>query len=386
MATALLTERFAFTSGTVGGTAEAPVVENVLACGPVSENRRRYLVQAFAGDRIKRYIGAPVFSNHGKDRDGRTYQEQIGIIADARHRGDGMPLIDIAVNPEKELGRAFLWDARHQPKACGMSHVAHCETARAADGWDEVTELVKVESVDVISAGNAATTKGLYESTKGRTVAALMVRAITESLVKHPKVGSKVALRLKRLGEMDGMDAVPTTMDAAPADDAEPDDAVMAAFKAAIADVVDKAMSGDLDPKAALTKIKSLLTSHAGLNDDGTPDKDGDPKTPDDAATEAKKKAAWGGAILEALDACDKAKFTPSPEDRELIAAAPADRRPALIERLKKTTEAKPAGQSPSGASRRPGAGSAGHQPVTEATKPAAAPAEPPKIVPFSKL
>lgn len=378
MATALLTERFAFTSGKVGGTDTEPVVEDVLACGAVSANRRRYLVKAFEGDRVKRYIGAPVFANHGKDRDGRPYQEQIGIIKDARHRSDGMPLIDIAVNPQKELGRAFLWDARHQPKACGMSHVAHCETTRAADGWEDVTELVKVESVDVISAGNAATTKGLYE---GKRVA-LTVKALCEALVKHPKVKAKEALKLKRLGEMDGMDAVPSTMDAPPADDAPADDAVMSAFKAAISDVVDKAMSGDLDPKDALKKIKGLLSSHAGLNDDGTPDKDADPKTgEDDEAVESKQaKAADPFAVIAE---CRAAGVDFADRELKYVASLPAD------ERAKHIAEAKgrkPAGNSPSGSSRRPGAGIAGHLPVTEAKKPDAAPAEPPKIVGFSKL
>jgi hypothetical protein len=325
----LLTERVqaAFANTKVAGTPEAPVVEGVLLCGPVSANRRRYLKAAFEGERVERYNGVPVkvTARHGDS--GALYQEQIGTVQNARHReSDGMPIGDIAVNPHKPLAPAFLWDAKHQPKACGMSHVANCDTVRASDGWDEVTELVEAVSVDVIGANGAATTKGLFESKTMK----LSVKALCESLIKHPKVAATLAVRLKRLGEMDGMDALDSGLDAAPADtEPDTDDAVMSAFKAAISDVVDKAMSGDLDPKAALAKIKSLLSSHAGLNDDGTPDTDADPTTPE-------SKPTLAGLVAE----CKAKGFAASADDLAILSDVPtAAGRAGLIERLKKAVE-----------------------------------------------
>src|SRR5262245_30091691 len=97
----------------IGGTAEAPVITGVLLCGAVSANHRRYLVEAFAGDRVKRYNGAPVGTYHTDAKTGRKYLEQLGLVQNARHRSDGMPIGDIHVNPEKPGAKALIWDARH---------------------------------------------------------------------------------------------------------------------------------------------------------------------------------------------------------------------------------------------------------------------------------
>jgi hypothetical protein len=178
MAVTRITERFDFTGGTVSGTDAAPVVVGVLACGAVSRNRRRYLKEAFAGERVKRYNGIPVKVTPKHGEASGLYSEEIGTTQNARHRDDGMPLVDILLNPEKPLAKAFAWDAAHNPRACSMSHVADCTTRRAADGWDEVTELVEALSLDVIGAGRAGTTKGIRESTGSRAVTTL--RAVIE--------------------------------------------------------------------------------------------------------------------------------------------------------------------------------------------------------------
>ena len=54
-------------------------------------------------------------------------------------------------------GEASFWDARHKPNTCRLSHAAQYEPATAGR-WEDVTEVVRVESVDVISAGSANTT------------------------------------------------------------------------------------------------------------------------------------------------------------------------------------------------------------------------------------
>jgi hypothetical protein len=179
MAVTRVTERFDFTGGTPGGTDAAPVVVGVLACGAVSRNRRRYLKEAFAGERVKRYNGIPVkvTTTHGEPNG--NYHEEIGTTQNARHREDGMPLVDILLNPEKPYAKAFFWDSVNNPRACSMSHVADVKKTRAADGWDEVTEVVEALSLDVIGAGRAGTTKGIRESTGSRAVTTL--RAVLEA-------------------------------------------------------------------------------------------------------------------------------------------------------------------------------------------------------------
>ena len=157
-----MTETFGFSGGQVDRTGAYPVVKNVLLCGPSSANRRRYRPEAFAGGRVDRYANVPVFLDHAAARDSRKFAEKIGTIENPRLRGDGMPIGDIAVNSGHPLAEAFLFDAQHKPAACGMSHVAQCDTRSGKDGVEEIIELIAAESVDIVL--QPATTRGLYES------------------------------------------------------------------------------------------------------------------------------------------------------------------------------------------------------------------------------
>lgn len=343
----LLTERVAFSGGTIGGTAEAPVIEGVLLCGAVSANRRRYLTKAFEGERVKRYNGKPVNLNHGRDRDGRPYQEQIGVIQNARHRADGMPIGDIAVNPKKPYAEAFLWDAKHQPKACGMSHVAHCETTRGKDGWEDVTELVAVESVDVIGAGNAATTKGLFEH-KGSAVK-ISLKTFVERF--GPQWGAKKwAAATKLVEDMGDLTDVPS-VEEPPADAGGGD--LKAALMSALAPMLDEAFdSGDSSKLiAALKDFIKLHAKHTGKETPAeTPADDGD----DDAAEESKKPQPW-----TVLKECRDADYHPSDTELEILAREPdaTKRKTYVTEQKKKAANAK--AEKPVAGGRPPGPGGA---------------------------
>lgn len=349
-----LVERVTFEHLRVGGTDAAPVVEGVLLCGPVSANRRRYLKKAFEGDRVKRYNDAPVFADH--DDGVRSYKVQIGTIQNARHRADGMPIGDIAVNPEKELGRAFVWDARHKPKACGMSHVAHCETTRANDGWDDVTELVKVESVDVISAGNAATTHALNESSRRRTVANFSLKKFVERF--GAKWGAARWHAATKLCEDMGAAADAPIMDEPPAEQTDGD--LKTALMSALAPILDEAFETGNSDKAcsALRDFIKMHAKHTG--------KDAGKEPPEEPAEESKRPTA---AVV--LAECKAKSFAASAEDLVILTAiADPVARATYIE-----SHTKNPGNRPAGTSRRPGAGTAGNQPPTKEST--AAPAKP---------
>ena len=328
-------ERVAFT-GTVGGTAEAPVVEGVLLCGPTSANRRRYLVEAFAGDRVKRYNGAPVGTYHTDAATGRRYLEEIGLVQNARHRADGMPIGDIHVNPHKPGAQAFLWDAKNQPKACGMSHVAQCEAKRAADGFDEVTEIVSVESVDIIAANGAATTKSLYEQ-KGRTVPKTTLAKLIESVIpKLPPEKVKPARRFLVTREDDaGMAPVMSAEVDEPAADAKGEDAITAGFKAAFDAIRDKLFAGEMDKKEAFKKLAAIFDGHGEATGSSAPAGKGGS---DDDAAEESKRPTLAGLVKE----CKDLGFSATAEDLGLLADIPTKTaRATCIERLKKATEGK---------------------------------------------
>src|SRR5687767_1782926 len=107
----LITERLAFSGGRVDRTGPRPVVREVLLCGPESANKRRYQREAFAGERIKRYAGVPVYLNHGEPRKSRRYEDRIAKVVNPRHRAsDGMPVGDLEVRPKHPYAETFLDD------------------------------------------------------------------------------------------------------------------------------------------------------------------------------------------------------------------------------------------------------------------------------------
>lgn len=354
----VLTERTAFSVGKIGGTAEAPIVEGVLLCGAVSANRRRYLKKAFEGDRVKRYDKVPVGTYH-TDKDGHTYLEEIGLIRNPRHSPAGLPIGDIHVNPEKPGAKAFLWDARHAPEACAMSHVASCETTRGSDGWEDVTELVKVESVDVIGAGKAATAKTLFSEAKGSTVNRISLKKFVERF--GPKWGPVKWGAAKKLCEDIGdVVADAPVMDEPPADADSGD--LKSALMSAITPMLDEAFdSGNSDKVcSAIRDFIKLHAKHTGKAAGDTPE--------ETAAEEAKKKALQPPDPFAVLSECEKLGYRPSVTEAKALQHMTTEERGAWVAEQKQKATA----SNPTSTSRRPGAGSAGAvmTPVTESAPP----------------
>ena len=314
-----LIERMAL-SGTVGGTAEAPVIEGVLLCGPTSANRRRYKAEAFAGDRVKLYNGAPVkiTAKHGDS--GALYQEEIGIVQNARLRADGMPVGDLAINPHKPLAEAFIWDARNQPKACGMSHVAQCDTVPGKDGWDEVTELLEAVSVDVIGARGAATTKGLFESKGGRDVKKLTAKQLSEWVARHPKSTLAECARAKKFAEdMGAMGMADAPVADEPDEACEPGSGLKGGIKAGIMEIIDEAMDDPAKQGEALKKIKTLLGAHADVSGAGKP-KDGPKKDDEPEPTPESRKRPDPWTVLAEARKIAGPQYNPGPAELEALA------------------------------------------------------------------
>lgn len=344
MATVIVEERFAFSGGKVRRDGAYPVVEGVLLCGATSINRRRYTKAAFEGERVKRYNNRPVFLNHPPTPNSpRQYQDKIATIENARHRDDGMPIGDLAINPKHPYAEAFLFDAEHKPGSCGMSHRAEVKTNTGRDGWDEVVELIAAESVDIVV--QPATTKGLFEGKQTM----FTFKRLAEWVAKHPKSSTAQAMKAKRLAEMDDMADAPA-MDAEPVADADPDEAITSGFRAAINALVDKCLSGDGDPKECLGKIKKLLSAHGDATDSGSKDS-GDSDPPADDKKDEGKKLSLSGLIAEA-----KANGLVKPEasDLEILADIPTA---TARKRYCESMLARDKGEKPSSAGRNPGGG-----------------------------
>ena len=342
MATKRIEERHTLAAGKVDRSGIYPIVRDVPLCGPVSANRRRYLVSAFAGDRVKRYENVKGYINHGRAREPRGYEEHLFNVINPRHRADGMPVGDLKVRPKHPMAEQFLLDAEHDPESCGMSHVAECETVTSPDGWEEITEILEVISVDLVT--DPATVKGLREH-KARP---MTLREFAKWVAKHPDSTEEQSVRAKRLAEMDDMADVPLD---APAPDVSPEDGIKDAFKQAIAHLVDQCMSGDGDPKECLKKIKKLIDSHGEVNGKSEPaDEPADDDEGEDMPKESRPQP-W-----DVLRECQEAGYAASAAELELLSLQPdaAKRKTFVSEQKAKLANAK--AEKPVSAARRPGA------------------------------
>lgn len=339
MSRQVLAERVSapFTGVKVTGTPDAPVIENVLLCGPVSRNRKRYLKEAFAGDRVKRYNGKPVKVTKKHGEANSLYEEQIGTVENARHRHDGMPIGDLVINPATEIARKFIWDAKNKPTACGMSHVAECDLRRASDGWDEVTELVEAISVDVIGAGHAATVTSLAEGAHMKTT----LRAVIENCRPRLSEAKKaLARKLLLVAEDDaGMGAMMDAPVDASAEGTDPDQAITDAFKQAMHAQIDALLEGSHTLAELITKIRELGKAHGKLMGKG----DAEPEPDASETVPESKLPTWDDVVAE----CEAAKLTDAPAKlaARLVKIADKDTRTFVIETTKKATEAR--GETP---------------------------------------
>jgi hypothetical protein len=369
-------ERHALSAGKVDRSGPYPVVRGVLLCGPTSANRRRYRKEAFAGDRIKRYESRPVFLNHGSAREARQYQDKIATVENPRLRADGMPVGDLAVNPKHPYAEAFLFDAEHKPRSCGLSHVAQCETVTSkVDGWEEITEVVSVESVDLVT--DPATTKGLHE---GRKVPFTLKQLAESFPAKFPKATLAQRKFLLFLEDDMGLGAMDLSAEppAEPADEGH-EAAVDSAFTDAGCAIWKAFTTGEITIDEVTSKLKELARGHGKVQgtgkgdddkgekkDEPAEDKGGDEKKDDGPPKESKSVLPW-----DVLRECRAADYLPTPTALEMLAKEndPEKRKAFVAEQ--KALAADAAAQRPKSGARAPGASDTKTKHTAEAKEPA---------------
>jgi hypothetical protein len=147
-------------------SAAGPVVKGVKVLGMKSRNGREYPL-AVMQKACDLYEGKPVNLDHPKpNQEMREFTERFGRLKNVRMGNDGL-YADMAYNPAHPLAKAFDWWVRNDPNAVGLSHNATARIQRNREGKDEVTEIIEVESVDLVA--DPATTKGLLESLQNVT-------------------------------------------------------------------------------------------------------------------------------------------------------------------------------------------------------------------------
>ena len=140
-------------------SADSPVVSGVKVLGIESKNGRKYPIEVMR-KALKQYEGAIVNIDHPAGSEPRSYEDRFGRLTNARMEADGI-YADLAYNPKHPLAEGFQWWVKNDPKAIGLSHNAQAKTKMNQEGVEEIEEIVKVDSVDLVA--EPATTAGLME-------------------------------------------------------------------------------------------------------------------------------------------------------------------------------------------------------------------------------
>lgn len=140
-------------------SADSPVVSGVKVLGIESKNGRKYPIEVMR-KALKQYEGAIVNIDHPAGSEPRSYEDRFGRLTNARMEADGI-YADLAYNPKHPLAEGFQWWVKNDPKAIGLSHNAQAKTKMNTEGVEEIEEIVKVDSVDLVA--EPATTAGLME-------------------------------------------------------------------------------------------------------------------------------------------------------------------------------------------------------------------------------
>jgi hypothetical protein len=136
-----------------------PVVSGVKVLGIESKNGRKYPIEVMR-KALEKYEGAIVNIDHPAGSEPRSYEDRFGRLTNARMEADGI-YADLAYNPKHPLAEGFQWWVKNDPKAIGLSHNAQAKTKMNTEGVEEIEEIVKVDSVDLVA--EPATTAGLME-------------------------------------------------------------------------------------------------------------------------------------------------------------------------------------------------------------------------------
>ncbi len=360
--------------------ADKGVIYGVKVLGWDSANGRRYLPEA-AQKALSLYEGAKVFTNHPdptqRNRP-RLDGDGFGRLKDVHWKPDGL-YGDLHYFKAHPMANTICEDVSRAIGFFGLSHNADGKSIRDTDGIEVIQEITAVRSVDIVT--DAATTSNLWESRRVTTTAA--GRITFRKLMEHALLKGAYKRKLREAMD-DGM--VQPDMETDEPDETEApamgaDDAVDAAFNAALHGIVDDT---GLDSKAKAAKLKQLLSIQEKLAGKKTAESDtSDDKKKDDADTSKKEGKTPAGSVDPAVkqlqeqiaaltrkttvrQACDAASFIPTPVQLRALEAVGEKDMDDLIESFQATNKADAGGSAAKRLSFTPQTPKTSGTPVTE--------------------
>tara|TARA_B110000285_G_C15112047_1_gene611715 strand:+ start:760 stop:1905 length:1146 start_codon:yes stop_codon:yes gene_type:complete len=318
----------------------AGIIKNVKVLGRTSGNRRIYTQEAMERGAAL-YEGVSVFIDHGNTPgEERSLKADFGILKNVSVV-EGAIRGDLHYWKTGSQAAKVIEKTKRAPRSFGLSHDAVID-GEIKDGVFEVTEIIEVRSVDLVTS--PATTAGIFESE--REPMKKTVQAIIEGLPRS--LAPKKYKVLEALDEEQIADEPVLEMEVEAPAEATADDQMKAAFRTMVLAALD---DDSLDTKATLKKIKDILNNQDKLVGgdvpaEATEEEDGDDPAGD--GEEIKPEDEEAKAAVESLTRTVK-KLEARIADGELEATAVSvlessgfDRSPEMIKTLKglKTIEA----------------------------------------------
>jgi hypothetical protein len=343
-----LLERVAFESSPLEVDEEAGVIKGVKVLGRLSKNSHgisgasegtEYTDAAHA-DACRLYEGMLVRLNHPdrkRPRAERSVSETFGQLRECETRPDGT-FANLHYYRTHPMAATVVEDVKRGMGGFGLSHNAYPSRTAVRNRRYVIEGLASVHSVDLVD--RPATNKNLWESEAVSTT----FKAVLEGWVKDKKPGyQKVAKRLLE------DDMPPMAADApvdAPAEGADPDEALWQGFLAAIQATLDK-YATEKDPVAAGKAVVKYLKAHAKLMSGSEPSDsdtgDGEPDEPEPPKAESQEVKDLRGRV-----ACLEAGVEPTPILLKTLGLLESDAdRKALVASTKATPGTRPKSGAP---------------------------------------
>jgi hypothetical protein len=138
-------------------------IRGVKICGLQGRNafKRRYPIQVLEAC-AKEYEGKLINVDHVEN--GKTYRrfdDRFAWAEGVHTKSDGL-YGTLRYNPEHPKAKQFLWWAKNNPGAIGLSHDAILEQSPELDGTITVHKIVRVIGIDLVA--DPSTTNGLHEA------------------------------------------------------------------------------------------------------------------------------------------------------------------------------------------------------------------------------